>query len=156
MMVTAGLLSFAVTSSAQRDSILFEENHTIDTTAIGELRVNIDNLNFFKNNEYESQITKGYTLPGFWVKPSVSYQPLRNLKVDVGAYMILGFYKIFYEYLNWEEFLQMVWLVNNHMFFEYNSQNEEQKRNKESLWGSELYQNLLSLHEANKKCQRRG
>ena len=88
MMVTAGLLSFAVTSSAQRDSILFEENHTIDTTAIGELRVNIDNLNFFKNNEYESQITKGYTLPGFWVKPSVSYQPLRNLKVDVGAYMI--------------------------------------------------------------------
>ena len=58
MMVTAGLLSFAVTSSAQRDSILFEENHTIDTTAIGELRVNIDNLNFFKNNEYESQSPK--------------------------------------------------------------------------------------------------
>lgn len=75
---------------------------------------------------------------------------------NVGAYMILGFYKKFYEYMNWEEFLQMVWLVNNHMFFECNSQNEEQKRNKESLWGSELYQNLLSLHEANKKCQRRG
>ena len=53
-MVTAGLLSLAVTSSAQRDSILFEENHTIDTTAIGELKINVDNLNFFKNNEYES------------------------------------------------------------------------------------------------------
>ena len=86
--VTAVLLSIAVTSFAQRDSILFEENHVIDTTAIGELRINVDNLNFFKNNEYESEIVKGYTLPGFWVKPSVSYQPLKNLKVDVGAYMI--------------------------------------------------------------------
>ena len=63
--VTAVLLSIAVTSFAQRDSILFEENHVIDTTAIGELRINVDNLNFFKNNEYESEIVKGYTLPGF-------------------------------------------------------------------------------------------
>ena len=87
-MVTAVLMSLAVTSSAQRDSILFEDNHTIDTTEVGDLRINVDNLNFFKNNEYESNIVKGYTLPGFWVKPSVSYQPLKNLKVDVGAYMI--------------------------------------------------------------------
>ena len=88
LMVTAVLMSLAVTSSAQRDSILFEDNHTIDTTEIGDLRIHVDNLNFFKNNEYESNIVKGYTLPGFWVKPSVSYQPLKNLKVDVGAYLI--------------------------------------------------------------------
>ena len=60
MMVTAGLLSFAVTSSAQRDSILFEDNHTIDTTAIGELRVNIDNLNFFID---EGIAQVGFTMP---------------------------------------------------------------------------------------------
>ena len=51
-MVTAGLLSLAVTSSAQRDSILFEENHTIDTTAIGELKINVYIINFLKNNDY--------------------------------------------------------------------------------------------------------
>ena len=62
-MVTAVLMSLAVTSSAQRDSILFEDNHTIDTTEIGDLRIHVDNLNFFKNNEYESNIVKGYTLP---------------------------------------------------------------------------------------------
>ena len=61
--VTAVLLSLAVTSFAQRDSILFEEGHIIDTTEVGELKINVDNLNFFKNNEYESEISKGYTLP---------------------------------------------------------------------------------------------
>lgn len=78
----------AMTCFAQRDSILYEDSHAIDTLSVGELRLNIDNLNFFKDNEYESKMSKGYTLPGFWIKPSVSYQPLKNLKVDVGAYMI--------------------------------------------------------------------
>lgn len=87
MTVMAGLLVLTMTAFAQRDSILFEEGHAIDTTAVGELRLSIDNLNFFKNNEYESEIIKGYTLPGFWIKPSVSYQPLRNLKIEAGAYM---------------------------------------------------------------------
>ena len=53
------VLSLAVTSFAQRDSILFEEGHIIDTTEVGELKINVDNLNFFKNNEYESEISKG-------------------------------------------------------------------------------------------------
>lgn len=77
-----------LTASAQMDSLLFEDNHLLDSTAKGELRLNIDGLSFFRDNEYEGNLTKGYTLPGFWFQPTVSYQPLKNLRLEAGMYMI--------------------------------------------------------------------
>ena len=70
------------------DSLIFEEDHHIDSCAKGELRLNIDNIDFFRDNEYKGNICKGYTLPGFWLRPTLSYQPLKNLNVEVGAYML--------------------------------------------------------------------
>lgn len=81
-------LLWAPLAHAQMDSLIFEDHHRIDSTAQGELRLNIDGLSFFRDNEYEGNLTKGYTLPGFWLQPTVSYQPLRNLRLEAGAYMI--------------------------------------------------------------------
>lgn len=73
---------------AQMDSLLFEDNHMLDSTAQGELRLNIDGLSFFRDNEYEGNLTKGYTLPGFWLQPTISFQPLKNLRLEAGIYMM--------------------------------------------------------------------
>lgn len=70
------------------DSLIFYESHVIDTLQKGDLRVNIDNVNFFRDNEYKGKLTKGYTLPGFWFRPTVSYQPLRNLRIEAGAHFL--------------------------------------------------------------------
>lgn len=78
----------SVMASAQNDSILFEDNTRIDTTARGELRLNIDGMGFFRDNEYKGSLRKGYTLPGFWLQPTVSYQPLSRLRLEAGAYML--------------------------------------------------------------------
>lgn len=59
----------SVMASAQNDSILFEDNTRIDTTARGELRLNIDGMGFFRDNEYKGSLRKGYTLPGFGCSP---------------------------------------------------------------------------------------
>ena len=77
----------SVMASAQNDSILFEDNTRIDTTARGELRLNIDGMAFFRDNEYKGSLRKGYTLPGFWLQPTVSYQPLSRLRLEAGAYI---------------------------------------------------------------------
>ena len=52
------------------------------------LRLNIDNLNFFQNNEFKGNVDKGYTLPGLWLQPRVSYQPLANLRLEAGVHLL--------------------------------------------------------------------
>ena len=87
--VTALLITALSTAAvAQSSPLVFEEEHRLDTCRRGELRVNIHNINFFHDNEYKGGLTDGYTLPGFRICPSVSYQPLKNLKLEVGAYML--------------------------------------------------------------------
>lgn len=74
--------------SAQMDSLLFRDNHRIDTAGVGELRFNLDGISFFRDNEYEGNLTKGYSLPGFWLQPTVSFQPIKRLRIEAGAYML--------------------------------------------------------------------
>ena len=81
-------LMFTTNTSAQNDSLLYESSSRIDTTAHGEVRLNIDGMGFFRDNEYKGNLVKGYTLPGFWLQPTISYQPLKKLKLEAGIYML--------------------------------------------------------------------
>ena len=74
--------------SVHIDSLLFENSHRIDSASCGELRLNFDALCFFRDNEYKGSLSKGYTLPGYRLQPTVSYQPLKNLRVEVGVSML--------------------------------------------------------------------
>lgn len=75
---------------AQIDSLVFiADSAHVRPEEKGELRASVDALAFFRDNEYNSaDVTRGYTLPGMWLMPTVSYQPLRNLRMEVGAYML--------------------------------------------------------------------
>lgn len=70
------------------NSLLFHEDPNIDRNGKGELTFRFDNINFIRDNEYQGNLTKGYTLPGFWIQPTFGYQPLRNLKVEAGVYLL--------------------------------------------------------------------
>ena len=72
------------------DSLVFANDSTISVTPRhkGELRATIDALAFFRDNEYNSKdVLKGYTLPGMWLMPTLSYQPLSNLRIEAGAHI---------------------------------------------------------------------
>ncbi|MEA3317273.1 MAG: hypothetical protein U9R54_04895, partial [Bacteroidota bacterium] len=43
---------------------------------------------FFKNNEYFSNFSKGYTLLGFHVAPTLSYYPNENIKISGGVHLL--------------------------------------------------------------------
>ena len=74
--------------SAQLSEKLYTTDCRIDTTQKGRLSVEVDNLTFFKNNEYNSTAQKGYTLPGFWFQLKSVYHPLSSVKLEAGVHSI--------------------------------------------------------------------
>ena len=82
-----GLLAIQ-TVSAQIPERVFKSDHRIDPDKKGQLSVELDNISFFKDNEYSGSIMKGYSLPGLWVQPKVVFYPLSNIKLEVGAHML--------------------------------------------------------------------
>lgn len=85
--VLMGLLAIQ-TVSAQIPERVFKSDPRIDPDKKGQLSVELDNISFFKDNEYSGSIMKGYSLPGLWVQPKVVFYPLSNIKLEVGAHML--------------------------------------------------------------------
>lgn len=75
-------------SSQDISRFVYTEDTTFSSENVRELRFRFRNLNFFRDNEYKGDLVKGYTLPGLWVLPTVSYQPLKTLKIETGVYML--------------------------------------------------------------------
>ena len=66
---------------------MFKSDHRIDRKE-GQLSVELDNISFFKDNEYTGSIMKGYSLPGFWIQPKAVFYPLGNIKLELGVHML--------------------------------------------------------------------
>lgn len=48
------------------------------------LAVDVQSLAFFKNNEFGGDQATGYSLPGFWLQPRLTYQPLDAIRLEAG------------------------------------------------------------------------
>ncbi len=73
---------------AGRPKNLYTTPSYIESGSKGKLLVEIDNISFFKNNEFNSTFQSGYTLPGFWFQTRGVYYPLSNLKLEAGFHSI--------------------------------------------------------------------
>jgi hypothetical protein len=73
-------------SYAQLAEKLYATDCRIDTLCKGQLSVEVDNISFFKDNEFNSTVQKGYTLPGFWLQLKAGYYPLSNVKLEAGVH----------------------------------------------------------------------
>ncbi len=79
----------AVTPAAgQIAERVYTTDHHIDPEKKGQLLIELDNISFFKDNEYAGGIMKGYSLPGFWLQPKAVFYPLGNIKLELGAHML--------------------------------------------------------------------
>ena len=61
------------------------ENPDADTIAVQTLNLRVETLGFFKDNEYDGNISKGYTLPGVWCAPRLSFRPRNDIQLQLGA-----------------------------------------------------------------------
>lgn len=73
---------------AQIADRLYKTDYKIDPNKKGELRLEIDNLSFFRDNEYAGGVMDGYSLPGLWIQPKAAYYPLENIKLEAGVHML--------------------------------------------------------------------
>lgn len=53
------------------------------------LAVDVHALAFFKDNEFGGDQATGYTLPGFWLQPRLTYQPLDAVRLEAGLHAIV-------------------------------------------------------------------
>ena len=77
--------------SARADvwDIVCSDSLRIDTTRTGQLHAQVNSLAFFHNNEYSSDLAKGYTLPGAWLQPKLIYTPHPQIQLEAGAHLLL-------------------------------------------------------------------
>lgn len=80
---------FSLWGMAQPWTALATSSHRIDKNEVGELRFEIDNISFFRDNEYSSSLTKGYSLPGLWLQPKLTYAPLSKIKLELGLHALI-------------------------------------------------------------------
>lgn len=84
----AGSISGSVPAQAQIANRVYKTDYKIDPGKKGELSVEVDNISFFKDNEFSGAVIKGYSLPGLWIQPKAVYYPLRNIKLEAGVHML--------------------------------------------------------------------
>lgn len=73
---------------AQTYQHVFSEEKSIDSIPVGNLRAEVDAIAFFHDNEYDSKLTKGYTLPGVRLTPHLAYNPLHQVNIELGVSML--------------------------------------------------------------------
>lgn len=56
-----------------------------DSAKVHELRAEVSAMAFFRDNEYDSHVTAGYSLPGVWLNPKVTYNPLSSIHLELGV-----------------------------------------------------------------------
>lgn len=88
IMILLGVIGLSLPISAQINAKVYQSAHQIDTLKEGELSFELDNISFFKDNEFAGGIQKGYSLPGFWIQPKLVYYPLKRIKLELGAHLL--------------------------------------------------------------------
>lgn len=63
--------------------------YRIDSSKVRQLDIEADILTFFRDNEYSSKLTRGYSLPGLLLQPKLTYAPLKNIWLEVGAHALI-------------------------------------------------------------------
>ena len=81
------IFAIALALSAAHNA-LAEEPETVVTENESKAGVSVDALAFFRDNEYKSMLTDGYTLPGAWVRPKLEYDPNSHIHLELGVHAL--------------------------------------------------------------------
>ncbi len=80
------LLPFLLTG--QNNKSLTRSSQTKPKKDSSALFAEFDNVNFFRNNEYQNAFVEGYTLLGFHLNPQLSWRLSENTKISGGIHLL--------------------------------------------------------------------
>ena len=79
------LLLATLQAAGQNDYSFFRYGEPFRPDSTGNFYLALDNVNFFKNNEYKGELATGYTLTGAWLRPKLVYYPDSKLRMEFGG-----------------------------------------------------------------------
>ena len=124
---------------SQEGSKIFVSDESFEPVSTGNIYIAVDNLNFFKNNEYKSNYVTGYTLTGAWIRPKLIYYPDANFRFEVGGQVLK--YNGRDEYVSYPWF-SAVYRPEKHFVFRMGNLNQDQNHGlPEPVLDSEHYLN---------------
>lgn len=60
--------------------------YKVDSTQTKTLGIDLEALAFFKDNEFDGNVQKGYSLPGVRLQPRLTYTPIDEIKLELGLH----------------------------------------------------------------------
>ncbi len=78
-------LASLIQGISQTKDSYYLQDYQIYSSDTNKLFLQIDNINFIKNNEYFGAIAEGYTLLGFSLTPKFIYYPSSKIKLSAGG-----------------------------------------------------------------------
>ena len=60
--------------------------YRVDSTQTKTLGIELEALAFFKDNEYDGNVQRGYSLPGVRLQPRLTYTPIDVIKLELGLH----------------------------------------------------------------------
>ena len=89
-LLIACFIAFALPSQAQDLAYRMAASEIpLDSSATGKLHFALDNISFFKDNEFDGEQAKGYSLPGLWVQPKLLWQPFPFIRLEAGCHALI-------------------------------------------------------------------
>jgi len=88
---------------SQEGSGIFVSDEPFAPQKTGNLLIAVDNLNFFKNNEYKSKYVDGYTLTGAWIRPKLLFYPDKKFRFEIGGQVL--------KYNGQDEYITFPWFA---------------------------------------------
>lgn len=82
------LIIYSAETGAQVLNEMFTEDYSLDSITTRALRIDLNTIGFFRDNEYDSEIQNGYSLPGLRLEPHMAYKPIEQIDLEVGASML--------------------------------------------------------------------
>lgn len=65
---------------------LGHQDYRVDSAATGTLGLDLEALAFFKDNEFDGNVQRGYSLPGVRLQPRLTYTPIDEVKLELGLH----------------------------------------------------------------------
>ena len=88
LMVVFLLVVLSNGAFSQEITKIFLGDEPFNPYTTGNLYIAVDNLSFFKNNEYKSEYATGYTLTGAWIRPKLIYYPDKKFRFEIGGQVL--------------------------------------------------------------------
>lgn len=60
--------------------------YRVDSTQTKTLGIELEALAFFKDNEFDGNVQRGYSLPGVRLQPRLTYTPIDEIKLELGIH----------------------------------------------------------------------